>query len=280
MFFRMPADPYRALSRHSRPGSRIASVARRAQWRAHRGADLYKRDEHHAGDRKALELDDPKASTVIYTQPDKGRRRSFVIWNTVSTILLGLTPSPWRTYANGAGWNPEQTLSGYELTFSSKDLNQAIFAGSEVAFKELGCAVSRFAPNNAAGIKLGKLAKANRDSIDFLWIVLHNYDLATNTRGEAMYRGELRGALIDSASAKTWLTYRRLVKSPTLQVASQTKIERGEGKPTLFRLSITPEEIVKTQKAIAEQVRKDLVEWPNKDAKKHAAQRPGISPLE
>jgi hypothetical protein len=235
----------------------------------------------------SLPMTGPKSSSAMYLHPDAGRRRAFTILNVLAKLALGIPASPWHRLANGVGWNPETTLEGYPLNLPTNRLNQAIFLGSKAAFESLGATVSRIDAAQTEGISLGQLARANRDSIDYLWAVRHTYQTLSDGSGNARYLGEIRGSLFDTRSRrgllifgtqgqKRWIKYRRAVIGPAIPVASWTKIER-KGKEPWFRMQFAEDSIVKVLVAIAEQARKDLTDWPNKNKEKHAAQRPGLA---
>ncbi|MCX7017194.1 MAG: hypothetical protein NTW86_32295 [Candidatus Sumerlaeota bacterium] len=222
----------------------------------------------------------PKSSSSMSLRPDAGKRRAFTILNALGKLTLGLTASPWNTLANGYGWNTQTTIDGYPLNLPTDQLNEALYAGSKVAFESLKAKVSRLDASQTDGMSLGYLARSNQNSADYLWAIRHTYQTLQDGMGNARYIGEVRGSLFDTHGLKRWIKYRRNIAGPPMVVGSWVKIDRGEGKDPWFRMQFDEKEVRKTLVQIAEQTRRDLTDWPNRNPTISAAQRPGVKPYD
>ena len=229
----------------------------------------------------------PKSSSSMSLHPDAGKRRGFTVLNVLGKLTFGLAASPWNKLANGYGWNTQTTIDGYPLNLPTDQLNEALYAGSKVAFEGLKAKVSRIDASKTEGMSLGYLARSNHDSCDYLWAIRHTYQVVQDGMGNARYIGEVRGSLFDTETRyglfgpmaqPRWIKYRRNLPGPPMVIGSWVKIDRGEDKDPWFRMQFADAEVRKTLVQIAEHVRRDLTDWPNKNATISAAQRPGLKP--
>jgi hypothetical protein len=237
-----------------------------------------------------LKMTGPKSSSRMFMSPDKWRRRWFKILDSRGKIMLfGLTGSPWHRMGNGVGWNTETTVDGYPMSIPTEEINEALYAAARSAFESHGAKVVRIDASQTDGISLGHVAHSNRARLDYLFAVRHTYEHEDDGKGSSRCLSEVRASLFDTRlrrrvgwifgkqDQKRWMKYRRQIEGSWMTIASQARLSRRNAAP-LFRLQFSPESNDKTLQRLFDEVRRDLVDWPNKDRSKHAAQRPNVKP--